>query len=161
MNLIYFLTQFGFGTVKYLFSQWGALAYIKASGEIELSFFNIFVPTYLGAVVSMSIFYFSSDFLMERAHKKRELKLKEALENGIILKQKKVFTKMNKLMVKAKQRFGIYVLTIIAPLFFSIPLGSIICAKFYGDKKQTFPLMILFTGIYGILTTLLILLING
>ena len=161
MNWMYFLTQFGFGTVKYLFSQWGALAFIKTAGNIELTFFNIFVPTYLGAVVSMSIFYFSSDFLMERAHKKRELKLKEAKEQGVVLKQKKIFTKMNKLMVKAKQRFGIYMLTIIAPLFFSIPLGSIICAKFYGDKKKTFPLMVLFTGLYGVLTTFLILLING
>jgi len=161
MNWIYYLTQFGFGTIKYLFSQWGALAYIKTAGDIELSFFNLFVPTYLGALISMSIFYFSSDFLMERAHKKRELKLKEALEKGIILKQKKIFTKMNKLMVKTKQRFGIYMLTIIAPLFFSIPLGSIICAKFYGDRKETFPLMILFTGLYGVLTTFIILLING
>jgi hypothetical protein len=161
MNWLYYATQFGFGTVKYLFSQWGALAYISTAGDIELSFFNIFVPTYLGAVISMSIFYFSSDFLMERAQKKRELRLKLALENGVVLKQKKIFTKMNKLMVKTKQRFGIYMLTIIAPLFFSIPLGSIICAKFYGDQKQTFPLMMLFTGLYGALTTLLILLING
>jgi len=161
MNLIYFLTQFGFGTVKYLFSQWGALAYVKAAGDIELNFFNIFVPTYLGAVISMSIFYFSSDFLMERAQKKRALKLILAKEKGVILKEKKIFTKMNKLMVKTKQRFGIYMLTLIAPLFFSIPLGSIICAKFYGDKKQTFPLMLMFTGLYGVLTTLLILLING
>ena len=161
MNWLYYATQFGFGTVKYLFSQWGALAYIKTAGDIELSFVNVFVPTYLGALVSMSIFYFSSDFLMERAQKKRKLKIKEAFDNGVILKQKKVFTKMNKLMVNAKKRFGIYALTIIAPLFFSIPLGSIICAKFYGDKKQTFPLMMLFTGIYGSLTTLVILLING
>jgi len=161
MNWIYFLTQFGFGTVKYLFSQWGALAYVKTAGNIDLNFFNIFVPTYLGAVISMSIFYFSSDFLMERAQKKRELKIKEAREKGIVLKEKKIFTKMNKLMVKTKQRFGIYMLTLIAPLFFSIPLGSIICAKFYGDKKQTFPLMLLFTGLYGALTTLLILLVNG
>jgi len=161
MNWIYFLTQFGFGTVKYLFSQWGALAYVKTAGNIDLNFFNIFVPTYLGAVISMSIFYFSSDFLMERAQKKRELKIKEAIDKGVVLKEKKIFTKMNKLMVKTKQRFGIYMLTLIAPLFFSIPLGSIICAKFYGDKKQTFPLMMLFTGLYGALTTLLILLING
>jgi len=161
MNWIYFLTQFGFGTVKYLFSQWGALAYVKAAGNIDLNFINIFVPTYLGAVISMSIFYFSSDFLMERAQKKRELKIKEAIKKGVVLKEKKIFTKMNKLMVKTKQRFGIYMLTLIAPLFFSIPLGSIICAKFYGDKKQTFPLMMLFTGLYGALTTLLILLING
>jgi len=98
---------------------------------------------------------------MERAAEKRKRQQQLALKNGTILKQKKKFTRMNKMMVRIKARFGIYLLTIIAPLFFSIPLGSIICAKFYGDKKETFPLMLLFTGIYGALTTLLILLING
>jgi len=158
---MFYFTHFGLGTVKYLFSQWSAYAYISNVDNVELTFMNLFIPTYLGALISMAIFYFSSDYLMERAAKKRTLKIEAAMIDGSILKQKKKFTRMNKLMVKAKQKFGIVVLTIIAPLFFSIPLGSIICAKFYGDRKETFPLMVLFTGIYGTLTTFLILYING
>lgn len=158
---MYFLTQFGFGTVKYLFSQWGALAFIKTAGNIDLTFFNVFVPTYTGAVVSMAIFYFSSDFLMERAAKKRRRLYYEALDSGIPLKEKKKFTKTNKFLVRIKSTLGVYAFTFLVPLFLSIPIGSILCAKFYGHKKQTYPLMVLNMSIYGAIMTSIIILTNG
>jgi hypothetical protein len=161
MNWLYYLTEFGLGSVKYLFSQWGAYAYIKNVDNVDFTFLNIFIPTYLGAVFGMSVFYFLSDFLMERAAEKRMRAYILAKDEGVKLKIKRKFTRMNKFMVKAKSRFGIYALTFIAPLFFSIPIGSIICAKFYGDRKKTFPLMMMFTGIYGLIMTSIIILIYG
>ena len=35
---------------------------------------------------------------------------------------------------------GFWLICILAPLFLSIPIGSIIVAKFYNDKKITYPL---------------------
>ena len=64
-------------------------------------------------------------------------------------------------MVKTKARFGIYAFTFIVPLLFSIPLGSILCAKFYGDKKKTYPLMVLNMAIYGVVMSIIVILING
>lgn len=162
MNWAYFFSVFWVATVKYLFSHWAAFGTASTLfSDVDINFVNIFVPTFAGAFTCMLVFYFASDFFMERAAAKRKRKIEVAIANGVILKHKKKFTRLNKLMVKAKARFGIYALTFIAPLFFSIPLGSIICAKFYGDKKSTFPLMAGYMALYGVVMTLIVLLVNG
>jgi hypothetical protein len=77
----------------------------------------------------------------------------KSLETGIPLKQKKKFTKTNKLIVRIKHKLGIIGVAFYAPLFLSIPIGTIITAKFYGKEKRTFPLIILGIGINGVITT--------
>lgn len=161
MNWTYFFSIFWLSTFKYLFSHWVALAATTGFDNVDVNFINIFVPTFSGAFLCMMVFYFASDFFMERAAKKRRLKLEKAIADGVEIVHKKKFTRLNKFMVKAKARFGIYALTFIAPLFFSIPLGSIICAKFYGDKKATFPLMTAYMALYGLVMTFIILGVNG
>ncbi len=161
MNWGYFSSIFGLSTIKYLFSHWAALgAASTVYTDVEVNFINIFGPTFAGAFSCMLVFYFASDFLMDRAARKRKEKIRLAIEKGVEPKQKKKFTWLNKFLVKSKARFGIYALTFIAPLFFSIPLGAVICAKFYGDKKMTFPLMTFFLALYGLVMTGIILLIN-
>jgi hypothetical protein len=147
------LVTFGFsmGTFKFLFSHW--LAYAMA----EPTFFDIiqiFISTTLGAWITMTIFYWSSEFFMIRAAKKRSLIRKQARLDGIELPKKRIFTKMNKFIVWVKLRIGIYGVTFLAPLFLSIPGGAIVCAKFFGNQKKTFPLMLLNTGIYSVLMCL-------
>jgi hypothetical protein len=69
---------------------------------------------------------------------------------------KRKFTRVNKGLVKMKRGLGIYGVTLVAPLFLSIPIGSIVCAKFFGHDKRTFPLMLLFSGAYSFLMCFLI-----
>jgi len=147
------LITFGFsmGTFKFLFAHW--LAYAMAEATV-FDIVQIFISTTAGAWVTMAIFYWSSEFFMKRAAKKRALIRKKAIEDGVVLPHKKVFTKMNKLIVWIKMRIGIYGVTILAPLFLSIPGGSIVCAKFFGDQKKTFPLMLMNTAIYSALMCL-------
>ncbi|OIQ31889.1 MAG: hypothetical protein BM555_05015 [Crocinitomix sp. MedPE-SWsnd] len=142
---------FGMGTFKFLFSHW--LAYAAADPTF-FDIIQIFIATTVGAWFSMSIFYWSSGILMRRAAKKREEKLKWAADNGIEVKKKKTFTRMNKTIVWIKMKIGIFGVTLIAPLFLSIPIGSIVCAKFFGDQKKTFPLMLLNTALYSALMCL-------
>ncbi|MEO9532865.1 MAG: hypothetical protein ABJG68_15040 [Crocinitomicaceae bacterium] len=139
------------GTFKFLFAHW--LTYAMA----EPTFFDllqIFISTTAGAWVTMTIFYWSSEFFMKRAAAKRDAARKLAIQNGTELKKKKTFTTMNKAIVWIKLKIGIYGITILAPLFLSIPIGSIVCAKFFGSQKKTFPLMLLNTGIYSFLMCL-------
>lgn len=149
----WYLSGFGLGTFKYLFAQWGIFISAKSTGT-HLEFFEVFIPTYLGAITSMAFFYFLSDWLMERSAKKKLNAMLAAREKGIHYKPKRVFTKTNKLLVNIKRRFGVVAIASIAPLIFSIPLGSIVCAKFYGDRKITFPIMLLSSAIYGLIMTL-------
>lgn len=158
MTTIY-LWGFTFGTFKFLISHWTVFGMASAL-DLNVGFFDIFIPTTIGAITSMSIFYFSSEFLMERANAKRTAAFEKALATGKPYKHKKKFTRVNKLMVKLKASVGIYGITLLGPLFLSIPIGSIVCAKFYGTEKRTFPLMVLFMSSYSFVMCTLIYLIN-
>jgi len=161
VNYYWYLYGIGLGTFKYIPATFILMESMRLASEPPLNFLEVFLTTYVGSIVSMAFFYYTSDFLMERAAKKRkELRIK-ALETGVPLKRKKIFTRTNKVMVKVKRKFGIYAFTFIVPLIFSIPLGSILCAKFYGHQKQTYPLMVLNMGIYGLISTTIMVFFYG
>ncbi|MCB9224875.1 MAG: hypothetical protein R2780_15340 [Crocinitomicaceae bacterium] len=139
---------FGLGTFKFLFAHW--TVYLSAvHSDSAYSLIEIFASVTLGAWFSMSIFYFASELLMKRAKAKRLKAIKDAHEKGIELTPKRKFTRMNRTIIWIKHHIGIYGVTFLAPLFLSVPIGSIICAKFYGSKKRTFPLMLIFTASYS------------
>ena len=154
MNWALISMGFGLGTFKFLIVHWATWAAFDYEGFETLM--EIFFSTTAGAWFSMSICFFSSGYLMRSAAAKREKQRLAAIESGVPQKKKKVFTRMNKLIVWIKRSIGIYGVTILAPLFLSIPIGSIICAKFYGNQKKTFPLMLLFTASYSALMCLII-----
>jgi len=137
---------FGFSMIKFLFTPFGG-------PKAGLSFIETYVVCVAGALLSAAIFYFSSEFFLIRAHKKRKELIQKSIETGIPLKQKKKFTKTNKLIVRIKHKLGIIGVAFYAPLFLSIPIGTIITAKFYGKEKRTFPLIILGIFVNGIITT--------
>lgn len=139
---------FGLGTFKFLIAHWTVYAVADTS---DLILFEILFSVTAGALFSMSLFYFSSGFLMKKA-KMKKLKAKlEAAQSGKEIKAKKVFTRTNKTIVWIKRYVGIYGVTFLAPLFLSIPLGSIVCSKFYGNRRRTFPLMVIFISSYSTL----------
>lgn len=132
--------------IKFLFTPFGGpLA--------KLTFFETYFSCVAGAVISAAIFYFMSELFMKRAHNKRVQIRLDALKNGIVLPQKKKFTKMNKFVVRMKMKFGIFGIAMYAPLFLSVPVGSIITAKFYGKEKRTFPIIIFGMFANGFITT--------
>jgi hypothetical protein len=108
----------------------------------------------------MVVFYFLSDYLMDRAAKKRITKKEAILASGKTYIAPRKFTRVNKIMVRIKMGIGIYGITLLARLFLSIPLGSIVCAKFYGHHKSTFPIMVVFMISYSLLMCSLIYLFN-
>ena len=60
------------------------------------------------------------------------------LSEGKEIPFKRKFTRTNKFIIYCKQKFGMYVICFWAPFFLSVPLGSIIVAKFYGKLRYTF-----------------------
>lgn len=119
----------------------------------KLSFIETYLACVAGGIFSAFIFYFSAEFFMHRAHNKKVAKEKELIAQGISPQRKKKFTRMNKFVVRIKRTLGIVGTSFWAPFFLSVPLGSIITAKFYGHHKKTFPLIILGMFINAALTT--------
>jgi hypothetical protein len=150
---------FGLGTFKYIPAQWFLFAAISAVG-VKFNFFEYFIPTYLGAVASMMVFYYSSSILVNKFNQ-FVIAIIDFIFKNNNFSFKRRFNKMNRLMIKIKWNMNIYLFTFVAPLFLSIPLGSIACAKFYGHQKKTFPLMLINMAVYGIIMGIIVQLVNG
>ncbi len=119
----------------------------------KLSFFETYFACVAGGTFSAAFFFFASGYFMRKAQEKKIKSIEDAQKNVIPIKPKKIFTKANKSIVRLKNKLGIYGICFYAPLFLSVPIGSIITAKFYGKEKKTFPLITLGMFINGFITT--------
>lgn len=146
MNWHIYSSIFGLSMIKFMFAPFGG-------PRLGLTFTETYLSSISGAIFAAIIFYFSSEYFLKRAHVSRKKKIQQALETGIPLKKKKNSTFFNKIIVRLKRRFGIYGISLFAPFVMSVPLGSIVSAKFYGKDKRTFPLMIVGICFTGSITT--------
>ncbi len=136
------ISLFGISTFKFMFAPFG--------GKIaNLSFLETYLSCCFGAVLSSCIFYFSANFFIKKRSKSLEITKKSQEKYEI----KKRFTISNKLIIKIKQKVGLVGISFWAPFFLSIPLGSIITAKFYGNNTKTIFFIILGIFFNGLITT--------
>jgi hypothetical protein len=84
-----------------------------------------------GGIIGISVFFKTSTYFIERAIKKRH----EALAKGVA-KPKRIFTRVNRFLVQVKNTMGMYGLAFIILPFLSIPISSIVSAKYFHLKKK-------------------------
>lgn len=137
---------FFFSIIKFMFTPF-------SGPPLELTFLETYLTCVAGGIFGATIFYFSANYFMHRAKHKREKLYHDHIKFGTTYIEKKKFTRLNKFVVRIKMRLGIYGTALWAPLFLSVPGGSIIAAKFYGDDKRTFPLIVFGMFLNGFLTT--------
>lgn len=53
-----------------------------------------------------------------------------------IKKDRKIFTRKNKMYVNLIRNYGIFGLALITPVFISIPVGSFLAARFFSNQKK-------------------------
>lgn len=146
MNWGGLLTLFGLSIIKFMFAPF--------SGPVfNLTFIETYTACVAGAIISAVVFFYSANYFMHRSKEKRDKKRLELIKQGVPYIEKKKFSKTNKFVVRMKRSIGIVGISFWAPFFLSIPLGSIIVAKFYGDDKRAFPLIIVGIFLNGIITT--------
>lgn len=118
------------------------------------AFLETFLAAFAGGTFGAAIFYFFSEFMMKYAHNRKVKKQEELKRQGIIaIPVKKKFSKTNTFIIRIKQKLGIYGICFWAPFFLSVPIGSIIVAKFYGKQHKTFPLIVLGMAINSLIMT--------
>jgi hypothetical protein len=133
-------------TVKFLFSPFAGIPQ-------GLSFLATYLSAVSGATLSSLFFYFSAEFVMNQSKKSRLKKEAELLKNGKPISKKKIFTRGNKLTIRLRNSLGKFGICFIAPSLLSIPLGTIIVAKFYGKEKDTFLWVFIGILLSGLITT--------
>lgn len=106
-----------------------------------IPFIHTYLAAAIGGTISAGIFYFLSELFMIMSHKKIAKKREAAALNGIEFIEKKKFTRTNKFVVRIKMKLGIIGISFLGPLLLSVPIGTIVTAKFYGKKKITFLLI--------------------
>jgi len=134
MLLEKYISIFLLATVKFMFTPFLGPAE-------DLSFLETYILCVSGGIASASFFYFLSDYFMQRSKEKQFKKIQEQLDKGEKIKFKKRFTRKNRVIVKTKMTIGQVGLSLWAPFFLSVPIGSIIVAKFFRKKRGTYILI--------------------
>jgi hypothetical protein len=149
MNWTGYISLATLATIKFMFSAIPGPA-------LGLNYVETVISIFVGAVISAAFFFFSAEYFMQRAQKKRIKLIQEAHKNGETIAQKRVFSRMNKGVVRLKLRFGKIGICFWAPFLLSVPVGSIIVAKFYGKYSFTFLYVILGMLINSLLTSFIV-----
>jgi len=141
-----YLVLFGLSTFKFMFAPLGGI-------PMKLSFWETYFSCIAGAIFTAAVCFYLSEYFMRRAERKKNEKLLKALESGLQIPATKNFTFLNKMVVRVRKIFGIYGICMLAPLFLSVPGGTIVSAKFYRKDKRAFPLIVLGICINGFVLT--------
>ncbi len=112
-------------TVKFLF-----VPFLSVNVH-NYSFFTAVIINITGGLIGITFYFKTSSYFIERAIRKRQEAL---LKNA--LKKKKVFTRINRLLVRVKNTMGMVGLAFLILPFISIPICSIVSAKYYHIKKK-------------------------
>lgn len=141
----------------------GALKMMVAAGfgaGFGFTFFKTFLFTSIGGCIGVLVFYRLSDRLMERSRLQWVRKRAAALLTGEG-PLKPVFTKRNRWIIRVKHLSGYLGVAALTPLVLTIPLGSILAARFFHHDRRTVPALLLsvvlqalgvsavFTGVVG------------
>lgn len=129
MSWLAFLSIFGMGIVKFLFTP----TYAYATFE-NLEPWQILLPMISGALFGFNLFYWFAEYFMLRAKKKRLVAILAGKK-----KKRKNFTRLNKLIVRlSRSKTGMIVLSSVGLMFMSIPIGGVVLAKFYSHKISAY-----------------------
>lgn len=125
--------------VKFFFS-------VPLALNIGFTYWQTIFTTTFGGVMGVLIFYYLSPAIMKILyylyHGIRKLLGLEDLRHRH-KKNKKKFTRRNKFIIKLRGKLGMFGIVAFTPVIFSIPFGSILANKYYGEHKFILPFLCL------------------
>src|SRR5690554_6783573 len=94
-----YLGLLGIATFKFMVAPFGGK-------PMKLSFIETYIACVAGAILSATIFFFLSEFLLKLSREKRIRKRREARKSGLPLPAQKNFKLSNKIIIRIKHIFG-------------------------------------------------------
>jgi hypothetical protein len=119
--------------------------------QFKFSFIETILWTNIGGIIGIYFFAFLSDKLIlwwnrtfrnkRKAHKSKK-------------KEKKVFTRKNRRIVRIKQRYGLIGIALSTPFLLSIPVGTFLVIRYYRSSRVKFAYLIGANLIWSVIYTL-------
>jgi hypothetical protein len=134
-------------TVKYFYTPFYA-------HMIGLDFWSTLISMLVGGVIGFLIYYHISKIvIISTRHLKplASIVLPSQLQNRyrryrhrrrLRRKNKKKFTWRNRMLIKLGKNYGMYTIVIFTPILISLILGAFLLRKYYSDRREAVPLMI-------------------
>lgn len=120
--------------IKFLFTP-----FVMMSSPENWSWLEIILITTSGGAIGSFVFYHFGEFLMHQWAKRFPTK-------------KKVFTPMRRRIIRLKTKYGIKGLMLVSVLI-SVPVSSILTARFYKHDKSALPKLIFGFFLWSIVLT--------
>ncbi|MGY6560823.1 MAG: hypothetical protein ACXITV_01820 [Luteibaculaceae bacterium] len=131
-------------------------ALAPASGlALGFGLWQTILITTTGGVCGILFFYLLSDYFVRSSLERRAVKIQKALEAGKP-NPVKFFSRKNRLIVKVKQKFGVLGIAAVTPAIISIPVGSILAARFFRHNKLTLVYLALSVFLWSLCLSLLL-----
>ena len=122
---------------------WGALKMLVAAGfgaGFGFPFLKNFLWTSVGGCLGVLVFYALSERLTERSRLRwLRKRLERAAAGGV---NARIFTKRNRRIIRIKHISGYLGVAALTPLVLTIPLGSILAARFFHHDRRTIPALL-------------------
>ena len=103
--------------------------------------FDTIITVMAGVIVGFSAFYFFGEVIFELIARMRK-------------KPAKRFTRMNRWIVRTRQKYGLLGLGLICG-FISVPIAGLITARFFRHPAKAIPAMLLAFAIWTVVLTML------
>ncbi len=116
------------------------LASTIVSVGLGFGFWETFLFSSVGGCLGVLVFYRLSDWFIHRALLRRR-RLTGPDEHGNARIAPKVFTRRNRWLIRLKHSSGLRGLAALTPLVLTIPVGSIIAARFFRHDRRTLPVL--------------------
>jgi hypothetical protein len=98
------------------------------SFALGYSFMQTMIMIGIGGCTGVLIFFFAGGWIMGRIEGRR--------------KNRRNFTRTNKAIVRLRRGQGLNGLAVMTPVIISIPIGTLIAAKYYRHEKRTLPVLL-------------------
>lgn len=77
----------------------------------------------------------------------------KAFYKRLFPKKARKFTKLNRRIIRVRQRFGLWGIALITPPIFSIPVGAIVASSMYSNKKKVLATMFVSVLFWSVLSS--------
>lgn len=136
IELLKILGLVAFSSVKFLF----APSTVYLSGY---TFVETLIITTVGGVIGVFVFYYGGAYLFKLWNDRFGGKSKPGSS----------FNKKNRFIIRIKNSYGIYGLALFSPCLISIPIGSLLAARYYRNDKRTLPAFLIAVVFWSITLT--------